>query len=108
MGRKQKQKGNRIERKIVAILQENGFTDAKRTWGSSGRSMGLDDEVDVVMQDGLYLQVKGRRKLANYIRPKESVIDSQILVEDRMEPLAVISFNQYMEYVKLRNEKERT
>ena len=108
MGRKQKQKGNRVERKIVAILQDNGFKDSKRTWGSSGRSMGLDDEVDIVMQDGLYLQVKGRRKLANYRRPKETVIDSQILVEDRMEPLAVISFNQYMEYVKLRNEKERT
>ena len=25
MGRKQKQKGNRVERKIVAILQDNGF-----------------------------------------------------------------------------------
>ena len=108
MGRKQKQKGNRVERKIVAILQENKFTDAKRTWGSSGRSMGLDDEVDVVLQEGVYLQVKGRRKLANYIRPKESVIDAQILVEDRQEPLAVITFNQYMDYVKLRNEKERT
>ena len=108
MGRKQKQKGNRIERKIVAILQENGFTEAKRTWGSSGRSMGLDDEVDVVLQDELYLQVKGRRKLANYVRPKESVIDAQILVEDRQDPLAVITFNQYMEFVKLRNDKEKT
>ena len=51
MGRSQKQKGNRIERKIVKILQENGF-EAKRTWGSSGRSMGLDDEVDIVLAPG--------------------------------------------------------
>jgi|TARA_R100001086_G_scaffold249972_1_gene192177 Holliday junction resolvase len=108
MGKKQKVKGNRIERKIVAILQENNFSDAKRTWGSSGRSMGLDDEVDVVLQEGVYLQVKGRRKLASYIRPKESVIDAQILVEDRQEPLAVITFNQYMEYVKFRNDQKET
>jgi|TARA_B100001939_G_scaffold303654_1_gene281475 Holliday junction resolvase len=108
MGKKQKVKGNRIERKIVAILQENSFSDAKRTWGSSGRSMGLDDEVDVVLQEGVYLQVKGRRKLASYIRPKESVIDAQILVEDRQEPLAVITFNQYMEYVKFRNDQKET
>ena len=43
MGRSQKQKGNRIERKIVKILQENGF-EATRTWGSSGRSLGLELE----------------------------------------------------------------
>ena len=98
MGRSQKQKGNRIERKIVKILQENGF-EAKRTWGSSGRSMGLDD---------LYLQVKGRRKLADYIKPKEDVIHAQVLVQDREEPLIVMSFDKYMEYVKLKNDKETT
>ena len=57
MGRSQKQKGNRIERKIVKILQENGF-EAKRTWGSSGRSMGLDDEVDIVLKTFTY-RLKG-------------------------------------------------
>ena len=112
MGRSQKQKGNRIERKIVKILQENGF-EAKRTWGSSGRSMGLDDEVDIVLAPApaakdLYLQVKGRRKLADYIKPKEDVIHAQVLVQDREEPLVVMSFDKYMEYLKLKNDKETT
>jgi|TARA_R110000787_G_scaffold84244_1_gene180736 Holliday junction resolvase len=106
MGRSQKQKGNRIERKIVKKLQGCGF-EAKRTWGSSGRSMGLDDEVDIVLaptpeEKDLYLQVKGRRKLADYIKPKEGVIHAQILVQDREEPLVVISFDKYVEYLKLR------
>ena len=35
MGRSQKQKGNRVERKIVKNLNDAGF-DFKRTWGSSG------------------------------------------------------------------------
>jgi|TARA_R110000744_G_scaffold339876_1_gene444990 Holliday junction resolvase len=108
MGRSQKQKGNRIERKIVKKLQDSGF-EAKRTWGSSGRSMGLDDEVDIVLgpapgvQD-LYLQVKGRRKLADYIKPKEGIIHAQVLVQDREEPLVVISFDKYVEYLKLKND----
>ncbi len=109
MGRSQKQKGNRVERKIVKLFNENGF-EAKRTWGSSGRSMGLDDEVDVVLASGtqvkdIYLQVKGRRKLAEYVKPKENVIDAQILVEDRKSPLVVITFDKYIEYLKIKNDK---
>ena len=48
MGRQQKQKGNRVERKIVGMLAERSV-EAKRTWGSSGASMGLDDEVDIAL-----------------------------------------------------------
>ena len=48
MGKKQKQKGNRIERKIVSMLAERSV-ESKRTWGSSGASMGLADEVDIVI-----------------------------------------------------------
>ena len=111
MGRSQKQKGNRVERKIVKKLNDAGF-DSKRTWGSSGRSMGLDDEVDIVLAPAadlktpstkdLYLQVKGRRKVADYVKPKENVIDAQVLVQDRQEPLVVITFEDYVEYVKLK------
>ena len=110
MGRPQKQKGNRVERKIVGMLAERSV-EAKRTWGSSGASMGLDDEVDIViskvnevkLDNDIYLQVKGRRKLANYIKPKENVIQAQVLVQDREQPLVVINFEDYVEYIKLKN-----
>ena len=110
MGRQQKQKGNRIERKIVGMLAERSV-ESKRTWGSSGASMGLDDEVDIViskinevkLDNDIYLQVKGRRKLANYIKPKENVIQAQVLVQDREQPLVVINFEDYVEYIKLKN-----
>jgi Holliday junction resolvase len=110
VGKKQKQKGNRIERKIVSMLAERSV-ESKRTWGSSGASMGLDDEVDIViskinknkLENDLYLQVKGRKKLADYIKPKENVIQAQVLVQDREQPLVVISFEDYVEYIKLKN-----
>jgi hypothetical protein len=40
--------------------------------------------------------------LADYIKPKEGVIHAQILVQDREEPLVVISFDKYVEYLKLK------
>ena len=45
-GRAPKQKGNRIERECVNIAKESGI-EAKRAWGSDGRSLGWTEEVDV-------------------------------------------------------------
>ena len=58
---------------------------------------------EVKLDNDIYLQVKGRRKLANYIKPKENVIQAQVLVQDREQPLVVINFEDYVEYIKLKN-----
>ena len=49
MTSKSKQKGNRFERELVDFLNDIPNTYSERTWGSSGRSRGLPDEVDLVL-----------------------------------------------------------
>ena len=45
MASKSKAKGNRFERECVDIAESHGF-NAKRAWGSDGRSIGMSPEVD--------------------------------------------------------------
>ena len=115
-GRAPKQKGNRIERECVNIAKEFHF-DAKRAWGSDGRSLGWSEEVDVEIKidkllyhnDGkpFHFQVKGRKKIADYLKPAEEIY-GQILKEDRGEIYVTIRYKELLcllgrleDYVKL-------
>ena len=46
MANKSKRKGTRFENEIVQNLNENGIK-AKRAWGSNGKSLGLEEDVDI-------------------------------------------------------------
>ena len=48
MANKEKAKGNRFEKECVKVAEDYGFS-ATRAWGSDGRSLGQDSEVDVVI-----------------------------------------------------------
>ena len=103
-GRAPKQKGNRIERECVNIAKESGF-EAKRAWGSDGRSLGWTEEVDVEIKldkllyhnDGkpFHFQVKGRKKIADYLKPAEEIY-GQILKEDRGEIYVTIRYKELL------------
>ena len=45
MPSKNKARGNALERKIVKLAEAHGV-DARRAWGSDGRSMGYTEDVD--------------------------------------------------------------
>ena len=104
-GRAPKQKGNRIERECVNLAKGYGFK-SKRAWGSDGRSLGWHEEVDMVIEtNNLYegnlkFQVKGRKAIADYLKPSEHV-DGQILKEDRKEPLVVIRYKDLLNMIKM-------
>ena len=49
MASKSKQKGNRFERECVDIAIEKGLS-SKRAWGSDGRSMGQNEQVDLMVE----------------------------------------------------------
>jgi type II restriction/modification system DNA methylase subunit YeeA len=56
MTSKAKAKGNSFERELVKL-----FTKAERLWGSSGKSRGLPEEVDLILthkESQYYLQAK--------------------------------------------------
>ena len=105
-GRAPKQKGNRIERECVNLAKGYGF-ESRRAWGSDGRSMGWHEEVDMTIDlscrnsDNPYkFQVKGRKAIADYLKPCEHVY-GQILKEDRHEPLVTIRYKDLLTLFKM-------
>ena len=104
-----KQKGNRVEREVVKIFEEYGWK-ARRAWGSDGRALGHHEEVDIAAQhqmlnpDGadmpeLKIQVKARKKIAEYIKPNLDTVDWQVLKEDRQEPLAILPLHDLLSII---------
>lgn len=94
-----KAKGNRIERHIVNVFKDKDI-DAKRAWGSNGKSIGEHEEVDVVayINDKKWkFQVKGRKTIADYLKPDTDIVDAQILKEDRREALVVLPLSIFIE-----------
>jgi hypothetical protein len=104
-GRSPKQKGNRIERECVNLAKGYGL-ETKRAWGSDGRSLGWSEEVDMTIDlpnktfpdksfRVLKFQVKGRKKIADYLKPSEEIY-GQILKEDRGDPLVTIRYSDFL------------
>ena len=93
-GRSPKQKGNRVERMVVNMAKDKGLK-AKRAYASDGRSLGLHEEVDVVIND-IKVQVKARKSIAEFMKPNENV-DVVVLKEDRMEPIVVLTLHEYLD-----------
>ena len=100
MSHPSKIKGNKFERDVVkqAELFE---IDGKRAWASDGRSLGLDAEVDVVIgnkeyNDEMHIQCKIRKRLPEYIFPKNDAIDSHVIRENRGEAYIVLRYEDYL------------
>lgn len=107
-GKAPKQKGNRIERECVNLAKGYGF-ESKRAWGSDGRSLGWHEEVDMIittplkqksMADPYKFQVKGRKAIADYLKPCDEVY-GQILKEDRKEALVTIRYKDLLDLFKM-------
>ena len=71
MTSKSKVKGNTFERELVHRLQDYGLTDAERGWGSDGKSLGLESDVDIkaTLNDHIsfHIQAKRRKKLPKFL-----------------------------------------
>ena len=57
MPNRSKEKGNRFERYIVSLCEQADIP-AKRAWGSNGMSLGLPEEVDVLIDSDVRVQAK--------------------------------------------------
>ena len=94
MSHPSKVKGNRIEREIVDIFKQYGFTEAKRAWGSNGQSLGLHEEVDCLAEGDLRIQAKRRKKIAEWLKPSVFV-DAVVVREDRGESYIRIRLEEF-------------
>ena len=89
-----KAKGNRFEREIVNRLTNLGIK-AKRAWGSNGASLGMHEEVDVLVGNNFKIQAKCRKKIASFLIPTEHV-DAVICKEDRGEMLIIMRLDDVL------------
>ena len=101
MPSKEKAKGNRFEKECVSVAEEHGF-NSKRAWGSDGRSIGLDPEVDITIEYLLSdeIQCKVRKNIAKYLLPPDNC-DITLLKEDRGEIYATIRYKDLLELIQL-------
>ena len=112
MSHPSKIKGNKFERDCCK-LAETFEIPSKRAWGSDGRSMGLHQEVDIVIGDKKYkdecnCQCKIRKRLPDYIFPKTNVVDCHLIREDRGDAYIVMRYEDYLaEMRRLRGLKKQ-
>tara|TARA_R100001594_G_scaffold148552_2_gene204029 strand:+ start:220 stop:546 length:327 start_codon:yes stop_codon:yes gene_type:complete len=92
-----KAKGNRFEREVVNKAIQSGLT-AKRAWGSNGASLGMHEEVDLVIgrEPQVKIQAKCRKSLASFLQPSEHV-DAVVCKQDRGETLIILRFEDWLE-----------
>jgi len=91
-----KAKGNSLEREIVNEAKKLGLT-AIRAYSSDGRSLGKSSEVDVMIE-GVTIQAKRRKKLADYVKIPNGV-DAVVMRGDREKALAVIPFEKFLKLI---------
>ena len=94
MPNRNKQKGNRFERQIVNLCEQHDIP-AKRSWGSDGRSLGLHEEVDVLIDEHITVQAKVRKKIAEWLQPSEE-IDIQVVKQDRGDVMIIMRFDDWL------------
>lgn len=96
-GTASKRKGSTGERDVVKRAREHGLT-AERAYASNGRSLGMTETVDVVI-DARGYQVKRRSAIATYIKPPHGT-HGTIIREDHGTWLAVITLDTLFELLK--------
>ena len=101
-----KVKGNTHEREVVNIAHSYGI-NGERAYASNGRSLGLHEEVDVLLEGDLRIQAKRRKKIAEWLKPTE-VVDAVVVREDRGENYIILRYNEFCDdYKKFLDWKEK-
>lgn len=96
-----KRKGNSFERELVNDALSKGH-EAKRAYASNGQSLGLHEEVDVLV-NGCKIQAKRRARIAKWIKPSDHV-DAVVVREDRGQTFVVIPWDYYLELTSCKEE----
>ena len=99
MASKSKTKGNNFERECVNIAKEKGIEKSVRAYASDGRSLGQSSECDILINDKR-LQCKIRKSLPKFLDLDPDKIDGVVIRQDRKPTLILISYIEYLEYIK--------
>lgn len=94
MPAKNKARGNAFERLVVAKARKKGLHSI-RAWGSDGRSMGMSEKVDLIIEDKK-VQAKKRKTLPQYLEIDEE-IDIVVFNTDYKPPKVLIYLDDYLD-----------
>lgn len=92
-----KRKGTGYENELVKKLIEAGFSNVKRAWGSDGRSLGLEPDVDIVVED-YKIQAKRRKVIPKWLRMGNC--DLVMFREDRGITFVMMTFDDWVRCLK--------
>jgi len=104
MANPSKAKGCGFERELVQQATDSGL-EAKRAWGSNGEALGCHATVDLVIEDQK-LQAKRRKSVPAWLGMSEHV-DAVVVRADYQEAVVLISWFDYLDYLKWRKEHVR-
>lgn len=96
-----KERGKDLERKVVEKAKMQGFPFTRRTWGSSGASLGLPADVDVVLLDEeggrpSYLQCKKTKKIRKDFFPDKEHLEGVVIEGERTDTYIVVRLSDYL------------
>lgn len=92
-----KVKGNGFERELVNQAKDSGL-DAKRAWASNGQSLGMHEEVDLLVE-GYKIQAKRRKSIAKFLQPTDEV-DLVVAREDGATGIAIMTWWEWLNLIK--------
>ena len=106
MPSKQKDKGNRFEYQVRDVFIDKGI-DCKRAYASDGRSLGHEENVDLVaylydqldMRKDITIQCKARKKITQVLMPDDNIF-AQVIKQDYGKPYAVIRLDDLVELLR--------
>ena len=89
-----KVKGNSFERECVNEAKNRGLK-AKRAYASNGMSLGLEEEVDALI-NGYKVQCKRRKRIAKWLKPPDCC-DIALVREDRGKAYVIMEYEDWLE-----------
>jgi hypothetical protein len=92
-----KAKGTGYENELVKKLQDAGFENVKRAWGSDGRSFGEAPDVDIKADD-ILVQAKRRKSIPKWLSLGNC--DVVMFREDRGITFVCMTFDDWIECLK--------
>jgi hypothetical protein len=96
-----KRKGNGFERELVMLAKAFGLR-SQRAYASNGRSLGLAEEVDLVV-DEWRVQAKRRKRLPSYLQIPRGC-DVVVTRMDNNESLVLVPYRRFLELVKAKRD----
>ena len=100
-GKAPKRKGNGFEREIVNAARDKGL-DAERAYASNGKSLGLTDDVDALVE-GKPIQAKRKKALPAWLGMSDNVF-AVVTREDRGTAYAIVRLDDLLDLLKTAKE----